>query len=70
MATNVKDVMSESTRAVSVSHIESLYIRRAIDMLVASNDRLIKKEMAGSDVIGIREREQDMLKALSVRFGV
>ncbi|AXH74722.1 MAG: hypothetical protein [Microviridae sp.] len=67
MAT-AKDIM-DTAKAVSVTHLESLYIRRALDMLVSSNDRLIKKEMPGSDVVGIRERENDMLKALSVRFG-
>lgn len=68
MATAAEKLVSD-TRSVSITHIESLYIRRALDMLVASNERLIKKEMPGSEVIRLRSEENDMLRKLNLRFG-
>lgn len=64
------DILEQDVSAVSVSHIEKLYIQRALDGLIAGNERSVKKEIPGSDFVNMRNRETEMLRVLRNRFGV
>lgn len=56
------------TRSVSLSSLERLYVKRAIDQLVSSLNRSMKAEIPGSDVIRIREGEVTMLNGVKGRL--
>lgn len=70
MATSAQKslVADADVSAVSLSHVERLYVQRAIDLLAASLERAAKKEMPGSEIQRIRTDEVNMLNALKVRF--
>lgn len=70
MVTKASDLLESDTTAVSVSHIDRLYIQRALDGMIQSNERSVKKEISGSAFVEMRNRETEMLRALRSRFGV
>lgn len=69
MATEQQKSLASDTTAVSLSHVERLYVQRGLDLLVSANDRLVKKE-TDPEFVALRERETNMLRALRARFGV
>lgn len=66
-AKNINEIVSDVS-AISVSHVDRLYIRRGLEQLIAGNDRSVKKETS-ADIVSMRNRETEMLRALSARFG-
>lgn len=69
MATKASDLLEGDTTVVSVSHIDRLYVQRALDSMIQSNERSVKKEIAGSAFVEMRNKETAMLRQLRDRFG-
>ena len=68
MATADKSLVPDTT-SVSMSHVERLYVQRSLDLQITALERSIKKEIAGSDFVLMREREIAMLRELRARLG-
>jgi len=68
MASSKLETLIEDTRAVSFSHVERLYLQRAIDVLAKQLESSAKKEMS-PDVQQFREKELDQLRDMRKRLG-
>lgn len=68
MATEQQKALATDVAAVSLSHVERLYVQRGLDLLVSANDRLVKKE-TDPQFVQMREKETAMLRDLRSRFG-
>lgn len=70
MATeNQKSLVNGDTTAVSLTHIERLYVQRGLDLIINANERSAKKEIPGSEFVRLREEETASIRALRSRFG-
>lgn len=66
--TEKQSSLTDDTRAVSFSHVERLYLQRAIDILVTQLNRSAAKETS-PDVKVIRQNEVSLLQSCKNRLG-
>lgn len=61
-------ILTDDTRAVSFTHVERLYLQRAIDILITQLNRSSAKETS-PEVKQIRQNEIAMLQSTRNRLG-
>lgn len=67
MATKSESLLGPDDRAVSFSHVERLYLQRAIDVLTKQLENSAKKETS-ADIVEFRNKELDQLRDMKKRL--
>lgn len=62
-----RSVMAD-TKKVELTNLETQWVRKAIDLQIASLKRSLAKEMQGSDIYALRQREISDLSVIHAKF--